>query len=235
MKTTQMLCIATCLGLLVPAFSETKGTSTRARGHASDTVTTKGGTSSDGARPKSTTATTFSVIPQTTDSRVRISYQFGQAQGWYTFKGDTLSWREPVVQDTNHVSVKVEDTRDGRFLPDCKVAVLGSDSTTSAGVFSATACGLTWYPDYYAYSCNVTIPESTKDFALAIKVDPPNFNRADKDNGDFFTQTLIVETTVTVTDRTTSVTREKLRSPDRALFPKGRHPAITPTPYPGSE
>lgn len=181
----------------------------------------------------STTGTVMSV-QQTSDSRVGISLSIAAAQRWYEFRSGTLAWRDPLPSETNHVTVSVEDTSDHRFITGCKVTASASDATGEE-VFSTTTLTMLWHPDRYTYGANVSVPENKNDLTIYVAAEPPDFGRAEKENGAFFTETLkSTFVKVHITDRTTSAARAEAAQPEHASFPEGRHEPVTPTPYPGS-
>jgi hypothetical protein len=166
-------------------------------------------------------------------SDVRIGYHIGEAAAWYESKSGVLSWRDPLPGETNHVAISVQDASDLRVIPHAKITVSFSDDSGKE-LESSSTLAFMWTRDSYRYGTNVSLPEETTSVLLRVKIDPPDFARMDKQLGQFFTAPVEHEwKDAQVTGRTGKDNKPDTQ-PERVSFPEGRHPPITPTPYPGS-
>lgn len=191
------------------------------------------------ARSAETTATEGQpgqgfTYQQTSDTRVMIGYSIGAPLEYYEFKNNTLSWREAMPSETNSISVIVREQNGERFIPESKVSA-GVADTTGKEVITTATLGLLWHPEGYRYAANISAPEGTATSGtLHLKVEPPDFARADKQQGSFFSDTL----TASWPNVTISPAAKKAEATTGTVevgsFGEGRHPPYSPTPYPGS-
>lgn len=167
------------------------------------------------------------------DSRVRVGYRIREASAWYEFKGGTLSWREPLASETHFLQVSVQDAADRRVFPGCKV-IAGIADAKGKEIVTSTTLTFLWDPDFYFYGANVAIPGGAKDVSLNIRVDPPEFGRTGKTAGAFFVHP--VSYSWKIAEIATSAKPKALekKQTESIEFGKGRHPVVSPTPYPGS-
>lgn len=111
-----------------------------------------------------------------------VGYAVEKAEGMHEPRGGELEWLEP--RDENcHLEVSVRDGADGRFIPalDVKVTLIdaqGHEVGTHRQPF-------VWHPWLYHYGRNWKVPGDGR-YTLRVRIDPPNFARHDKVNGDRF-------------------------------------------------
>jgi hypothetical protein len=166
-----------------------------------------------------------------TTGGVRIGYAFSAAQGWYVWQGGALMWRDPVAGETHHLAVTVQDAQDRRTIPGCRVTASFTDPQ-GRSVATSSPLAFTWGDDFHRYAANVSLPAGTSRIRLTLRVEPPEFPRTGRPDGPAFTAPVSV-----------SFADAEIPAPSvapapgykpRPVFPAGRHPAVTATPYPGS-
>lgn len=112
-----------------------------------------------------------------------IGYEVEEAEGMYVPDGGRLRWSEPQRENT-HLEVVVRDADDGRFIPGLKVhaSLLDGDKEVSSRDLP-----FLWHPWLFHYGLNLQVPREGK-YSLHIHVDPPQFPRHDKVNGNRYAQ-----------------------------------------------
>lgn len=112
------------------------------------------------------------------------------AEGMWHFRGEgDLEWVEPD-QENCHLEVVVADPADGRFLPYLDVeATLIAEDGTEVGPHEIP---FVWHPGLYHYGKNLQLPSSGR-YTIRIEVQPPEFHRHDRKNGDRFGESVTVE------------------------------------------
>ncbi|MFH5799306.1 iron transporter [Haladaptatus sp. CMAA 1911] len=87
-----------------------------------------------------------------------------------------------------HLEVVVADREDHRFVPYCGVSVVLERDGEQFGPFDLS---FLWHPGVYHYGGNVTVPtDGTYD--MHVTIEPPEFHRHDKQNGDRYGETVEV-------------------------------------------
>ena len=114
----------------------------------------------------------------------RIGYAVEEAEGMYTVQDGRLVWQEPQAENA-HVEVVVCDRADGRFIPGLTVyATLLDAHGQEIGTHQQP---FLWHPWLYHYGRNWQVP-GAGEYTLHIRVEPPQFPRHDKTNGQRYTQ-----------------------------------------------
>jgi len=118
-----------------------------------------------------------------------IGYAVEEAEGLYTLNDGKLEWHNP--QDENvHVEVVVCDGADGRFIPGLTVyATLYDEQGKEIGTHQRP---FLWHPWLYHYGRNWQVPQAG-EYRLRIHIEPPQFMRHDKKNGQRFVDPVEVE------------------------------------------
>lgn len=112
-----------------------------------------------------------------------IAYSIEDAEGLYHMKDGILRWHDPVEENC-HVEIAVRNAADGRFLP---CLTIRATLTDEAGVTSGSyEMPFLWHPWVYHYGRNWNVPHDGK-YRLSIHIDPPQFPRHDRNNGNRFT------------------------------------------------
>lgn len=113
-----------------------------------------------------------------------------EAEGMYHPRAEgQLEWVEPDAENC-HLEVAVCDAADGRFLPSCAVeATLISEDGTTVG---PNDIPFVWHPGVHHYGRNLELPGSGS-YTVRIEVEPPQFMRHDRTNGDRFGEGVEVE------------------------------------------
>lgn len=100
-----------------------------------------------------------------------------------------LEWQEPSEENV-HVEVSVRDAADNRFIPglDVSVRLLGDAGEEVA----AGTLPMLWHPWLYHYGSKFTIP-GDGTYSVTVEVAAPTFGRHDQENGERYTDDVIVE------------------------------------------
>lgn len=113
-----------------------------------------------------------------------VGYAVEKAEGMYEMRDGELQWQEPGKGNA-HIEVVVCDGADGRFVPCLDVRVTVVDE---AGKELGThAQPLLWHPYLYHYGRNWTLP-GDGTYTLKVHVEPPDFPRHDRENGNRYTK-----------------------------------------------
>jgi hypothetical protein len=164
---------------------------------------------------------------------VRMGYLVGPPEGWYEVRQGTLSWREPQASETHHLGITVQDAADLRVVPDCKVYVSAADAD-GRELVSTVPLALTWGTEFYYYAANVSFPQGITSCTLYVRSEPPGFARRSKDLGGFFIRPVTACWTNVELPWGARNGGDARKPPMTGDFGEGRHPALVPTPYPGS-
>lgn len=121
-----------------------------------------------------------------------IGYAVEEAEGLYCMRDGRLQWEEPPSDATTHLEVVVRDGADGRFLPGLTVtATLLDASGREIGTHQQP---FLWHPWLFHYGRNWHVP-GDGEYRLRVRVEPPDFPRHDRTNGNRYTQPVEVEFT----------------------------------------
>lgn len=189
---------------------------------------------------KTATAPEAAAIAGATTDRVTtggvtVGYLLTDPAGWYTAANGTVSYREPLPGETHHVVVTVQSAKDSRVLPGCRVTVTASGGS---GTSVTVPLEFAWGGAFSRYIGNLSLKPPKDAVALAVHVEPPRFARTPETLDSLFREKVVVTWDQA---RVTSAPEEIVARPtaepkgDVRGFTKGRHPAVTPTPYPGSD
>ncbi len=166
-----------------------------------------------------------------TTGGVRIGYSLSAARGWYVWQGGALMWRDPLVGETHHLAVSVQDAQDRRIIPGCRVTASFTD-VQGRNIGTSTPLAFTWGDDFHRYAANIALPPGISRARLGVRVEPPEFPRLGRPDGHSFTLPVSVSFADLEIPAPASLPGPGYKP--RPAFPAGRHPAVTPTPYPGS-
>lgn len=119
----------------------------------------------------------------------KIGYAIEQAEGMYKWDDGELRWQEPEEENL-HIEVAVQDAGDGRFIPGVRVEATLIDS--DGNEIGTHEQPLIWHPMIYHYGRNWKVP-ADGTYKLKVRVEPPQFLRHDKMNGQRFTEPVEVE------------------------------------------
>jgi Uncharacterized protein probably involved in high-affinity Fe2+ transport len=121
----------------------------------------------------------------------RIGYAVERAEGMYHMRDGKLEWEEPDEENV-HVEVSVRDGADGRFVPGLNVyATLIDDDGNEVGTHQQP---FLWHPWLYHYGRNWQVP-GDGEYTIRVHIEPPEFGRHDKKNGNRFAEPVEVEFT----------------------------------------
>lgn len=128
---------------------------------------------------------------ETTVGDYRIGYAVESAEGLYYKRNGSLEWVEPQEENT-HIEVAVRDGADGRFVPGLTVyATLIDSNGNEIGTHQQP---FLWHPWLYHYGRNWKVP-GDGTYTLRIHVEPPEFPRHDKENGQRYLKPVEAEFT----------------------------------------
>lgn len=109
-----------------------------------------------------------------------VGVAFEPAAGRWEVDGEELAWRDPD-DDRVAVVVALADAEDGRFVPECDVALHVDDARHELE--------FVWHPAVNHYG--VTVPADALDDAnIAVTVDAPSFPRRDAIAGERFLESV---------------------------------------------
>lgn len=183
-------------------------------------------------------AVTAGQAEQTTVSeamKVAARLEFTGPECYYEFDGKTLSWTEPVDEQTHYIRLTIRDLVSSQPITGATAAAI---LTTAAGKQVGTSVTLheTWDPDMPHYGANVKVPDDVTSGNVAVKVEPPKGRRLGREEGNFLTKTVVlafegvnfgeVLPAKTADRETTGL--------GKVEWPEGRRPYVEPTPYPGA-
>ena len=174
------------------------------------------------------------VADRVTTGGITVGCMVTQPAGWYTAANGTVSFREPLPGETHHVVVTVQHAADSRVLPGCSVTVTAS---SGAGTSVTVPLEFAWAGAFARYMGNLALKPPADSVDLTVSVDPPRFARM-PDSVESLPRDRVVVTfsDARMTSAPASIVARPAADPKRdgRGFTKGRHPAVTPTPYPGS-
>jgi uncharacterized protein involved in high-affinity Fe2+ transport len=107
----------------------------------------------------------------------------------YHLRDGQLEWHEPADENA-HVEVVVRDAADGRFIPGLTVYTTLLDSSGQA--IGTHQQPFLWHPWLYHYGRNWRVP-GDGSYTLRVRIEPPDFMRHDKINGNRFIEPIEVE------------------------------------------
>lgn len=111
-----------------------------------------------------------------------VGYAVEDAEGMYHLQDGELHWMNPEKENV-HIEIAVLDGADGRFIPGLNVEVTVTDSKgQTLGTYEQP---FLWHPWLYHYGRNWTLPGDGL-YTLQVHIEPPNFMRHDKTNGQRF-------------------------------------------------
>ena len=119
-----------------------------------------------------------------------VAYANEEAEGMYSREAGELVWQEP---DGNiHMEISVRDAGDDRFIPGLTVhlTILTSDGQE----VGTETMPFLWHPWLYHYGKNWTIPGDGR-YTLRVRIEPPEFQRHDEENGKRYADEVVVEFT----------------------------------------
>lgn len=109
-----------------------------------------------------------------------VGFAQEEAEGMYALEDGEFTWRNPEAENC-HLEVAVADADDGRFVPHLDVtATLTGEDGERVGPFEVP---FLWHPGVYHYGRNVELPDEGQ-YTIEIHVEPPEFERHDRQNGD---------------------------------------------------
>ncbi len=155
---------------------------------------------------------------------VRVGYGLGAPVAYYDFDGTTLSWKEPVLQDTHYLFITLQDAASEQVLPGCKVTAVITDGS-GKDVSTSVTLHETWDPKFRHYGSNVSVPETATTGTITIKAQPPVYRRRDQLLGAFFSAPLTA-TFANANLSTESLPRMEIGNvqDQKIIWPEGRRP-----------
>jgi len=118
-----------------------------------------------------------------------VGYAVEHAEGLYRWHDRNLEWTEPDEENA-HIEVSVRDGADGRFIPELEVfATLIDREGKEVGTHRQSYL---WHPWLYHYGRNWKVPGDGR-YTLRVRIEPPEFPRHDKVNGNRYTRRVEVE------------------------------------------
>ena len=114
-----------------------------------------------------------------------VGFAQEEAEGMYELRAEgEFEWVEPDDENC-HLEVAVSDAADGRFVPYASIrATLVSEDGEEIGPLEVP---YVWHPGLHHYGTNLKLPgDGTYD--IRVHIDPPEFKRHDKQNGDRYGQ-----------------------------------------------
>ena len=118
-----------------------------------------------------------------------VGYAIEKAEGLYHLRHGKLQWVEPGKENI-HIEIVVCDGADGRFIPGLNVwvTITGEDGQDIGSKIQP----FLWHPYLYHYGLNWTVPGDGR-YPLRVDIEPPNYPRHDRINGERYTQPVTVE------------------------------------------
>ncbi len=179
----------------------------------------------------------FGVADAKTTAGITINYVLGPTGSWFEVANGRISLREPKTGETNHLIITVKDADTGRDIPDCQITAYAQTSDVSSKGTTVTLIPA-WGEESLQYIANLSLqPETTSSVHLRVNVAPPGLARRSISNKDLFKETIAVEwNDAKITkDLATTATASSDVIQTKGSVLDGRHPAVTPTPYPGQK
>lgn len=122
---------------------------------------------------------------RTTEGDYVVGFAQESAEGMYRMRDGGVEWVEPAEDANCHLEVLVASAADGRFLPGVTVrATMEDDEGTEVG---PERIPFVWHPGVYHYGKNLEVP-GDGTYSLTVEVEPPEFPRHDRTNGDRFAE-----------------------------------------------
>lgn len=213
-----------CGSVKVSAAAEGSATAPKSAKGKTDAVVTKRSMSLTGMDTKTT-------------GGVAIDYALGLAGSWFEVANGRISLREPETGETNHLMISVKDAESGRDIPECQItayARAGNDKNNGTTFTLIPA----WGAESLQYIANFSLPaDTTSSVYLRVNVAPPGLARRSISNEDLFQKNIDVEwSEATISkDLVTTASASSGIIETKGAVLKGRHSAVTPTPYPGQK
>lgn len=157
---------------------------------------------------------------------------------WFELEHGTLVLREPTTDETHHVMLTVQERTSGRALVPLSVRVGLRDAITAKELVSSVSLRIIWGQRFVYYGANLSLPplDQPSKALLHVEIAPAeSLARSPEASPDFLVAPLAE--TLQPLQILPSVPREQAlslsRPEGRSQLP-GRHPPMTPTPYPGA-
>ena len=111
----------------------------------------------------------------------RVGYIVEPAEGWWEGPLGSLTWREPVEGETNHIEILPFEEETGLFVPGVNVTLTVLDE---AGEEVESKPLSMFRSEFYHYSNNFSLPESGT-YTLRAEIDPSSaFLRHGSEDGE---------------------------------------------------
>jgi len=128
------------------------------------------------------------AIEEVGDYVVAIAQE--EAEGLYHPTEDGIEWQNPEEGMNAHLEVVVCDREDGRFIPNLDVTATITPEEKDEGLTFRVP--FIWHPGLFHYGRNIEL-SGDGVYNVKVRVQPPDFHRHDKVNGDRYTETVEVE------------------------------------------